>query len=135
MSTLEVYITFWNNGSGEDWMLTARSTAPHRNPVTFTYRIVLVAPGTDRWIEAHQTPTDPLTSDRYGSATLMGAVLLRSSEVLKHVSLDTFDALIRASEEPGADNPAPDRKSGSFLASIAVWIDGAHTGSCFLRDY
>jgi hypothetical protein len=119
MSTLAVYITFWSNGCGEDgleWMLTARSTAPDRSTTTFTYRIVLVAPGTDRWIEAHQTPADPLVSDCYGSASLMGAVMLRSSEVLKHVSLDTFDTFVKASEEPGADNPAPDRKLGSFSA-------------------
>jgi len=112
MSTLAVYITFWNNGRGEDdveWMLTARSTAPDRSATTFTYRIVLVAPGTNRWIEAHQTPVDPLALDRYGSATLIGAVLLTGSEVLEHVSLDTFDAFIRESEEAGADNPAPDR--------------------------
>jgi len=113
MSTLAVYITFWNNGYGEDgleWMLTARSTPRDRSTTTtFTYRIVLVAPGTHRWIEAHQTPADPLAPDRYASPTFMGAVLLKSSEVLEHVSLDTFDAFIKESDEPSAENPVPDR--------------------------
>jgi hypothetical protein len=121
MSTLAVYITFWNNGYGEDgleWMLTARSTTPDRNTTTtFTYRIVLVAPGTHRWIEAHQTPADPLAPDRYASPTFMGAVLLKSSEVLEHVSLDTFDAFIKESDEASADNPVPDRKSDEFPQS------------------
>lgn len=115
MPRLALYITFWNNGYGEDkleWMLTARSTVPGQPPTTFTYRIALVAPGTDRWIEAHQTPGDP--SDHYygnNNLTLMGALLLSGSDVLDHVDLDTFDAFIKDSEDVTADNPVPGRKS------------------------
>lgn len=143
MSALAVYITFWNSGYGEDgveWMLTARSIAPDRNTTTFTYRIVLVAPGTDRWIEAHQTPADPLAPDRFGSATLMGAVRLRSSEVLDHVSLETFDAFIKVSDEAGTDNPVPDRKlefSSFFFSQRSITQLGLMASSSYssLSDY
>lgn len=121
MPRLDVYITFWNNGNSDDgveWMLSARSTggtSPNDEPsaTTFTYSIVLVAPGTDRWIEAHQTPADPVSA---GSGKMMGALRLASSETLEHVDLETFDTFIKESDDAAAENPFPDRASHIVLS-------------------
>lgn len=111
MSRIDLYITFWNSGNNEDipeWQLSVRSTSLDggQPATTVTYSIVLVAPGTDRWIEAYQTHTEPLPSGR-----LMGALLLDSSEILEHVDLNTFDTFIKESEDAAPENPFPNRTS------------------------
>lgn len=119
MPALSIYVTFWDTGFGEDgveWMLTARSASPDRPTQTFSYHIVLV-PGTNRWIEAHRTPGDPMSDavvyPKAGASAnprLMGALLLANSDIIEHLSLEAFDTFIKESEEAIADNPVPERE-------------------------
>lgn len=128
-SDLSVYVTFWDTGYGreDEWMLSVRCPVPDRQTfTTFSYSIVLV-PGTNRWIEAHRTPGDPLTDGASSSSItsssssgkprkLMGAVMLKNTEIMEHLSLEVFDSFIKDSEEAMADNPVPDRECNPLLS-------------------
>ncbi|KAF8323299.1 hypothetical protein DL93DRAFT_660422 [Clavulina sp. PMI_390] len=111
MGPIDVYITFSSRGNsdeGTEWGLCVRRESSVRDqpPILFTYTITLVAPGTDRWIEAYQTPAEQGFSR---SERLLGALLLTRSELLDEASLEMVDSFIKKSEGSHPDNPSPAR--------------------------